>query len=722
MRAITIRKRRVRTPTVFQMEMAESGAAALGIMLAYHGRRVPLEQLRSACGVSRDGSKPADLVRAAQGYGLDVISASRRADEVLRGPFPVIVSWNVDHFVVVEGMSGNTVHLNDPATGPRSISRDAFEQGFKDWSLHASPGRSFTSGGAAPGLIAKLRRRLKGLNGVIAFITWISVMLVVPGMILPGMTSVFVDNVLIRQYEGWLGPILAGLAAAFLLNIALRWLQGLALLRMEMRLALEQSALFTRHVLRLPIEFFGQRYGGDLVSRVEANDRVATLLARDFGNTAASCLTAAFLGAVMISYDVVLAAIVLGSSALNILVVSLLRRSLSDVALRLQTEQGKLFATSIVGLQSIETLKASAGESAFFSKWAGLHARAINAEQQLSIYQVTMSLTPILLLNVTSAAVLGVGALRIMDGYLSIGTLVAFQGLLLSFSAPIQQLVDMVSRVQQASADLSRLDDVLDNKRDWRFSLAPDAPTDARAAGRLSIRDLKFGYSTSEAPLIEDFSLDVEPGQWVALVGGSGSGKSTLAKLITGLFEPQAGQILIDGHSLQAWGRERLSNIVASVDQDIRLFSGTVHGNVTLWDDTIDNDRLVAAIDDAGLTSVIEATPGNFQAVIEEGGRNLNGGQRQRIEIARALIREPAILILDEATAALDAESEHEILKAVRRRGMTCILVAHRLSTIRDCDEIIVLERGKVVERGTHGSLMAASGAYAHLIKAEVAA
>ena len=584
------------------------------------------------------------------------------------------------------------------------------------------PLRKRSSGdGTAPGLIAKLRQRLAGLDGVIAFIVWVSVMLVIPGMILPGMTSVFVDNVLIKQYDGWLAPILAGLAGAFVLNIALRWLQGLALLRLEMRLALEQSALFTRHVLRLPMAFFGQRYGGDLVSRVESNDRVATLLARDLGNTAASCLTAAFLGAVMISYDLVLAAIVLGSSALNILVARLLKRSLSEVALRLQNEQGKLFATSIVGLQSMETLKVGAGESAFFSKWAGLHARAINAEQKLSLHQVTMSLTPILLQNLASAAVLGVGALRIMDGHLSIGTLVAFQGLLLSFAGPIQQLVDMASRIQQASADLSRLDDVLDNKLDWRFSHAADAPADARAAGRLSIRGLTFGYDSAGPPLIENFALDVEPGQWIALVGGSGSGKSTLGKLITGLFEPQTGQILIDGYSLQAWGRERLSNIVASVDQDIRLFSGTVRDNITLWDDTIDNDRLIAAIDDAGLTAVIQATAGSVDAVIEEGGRNLNGGQRQRIEIARALIREPAILILDEATAALDSESEYELLQAVRRRGMTCILVAHRLSTIRDCDEIIVLERGKEVERGTHASLIAEAGAYARLIKAEVA-
>ncbi len=574
---------------------------------------------------------------------------------------------------------------------------------------------------AAPTLMARLRGRLAGLNGVIAFVSWISVMLVIPGMILPGMTSVFVDNVLIRRYDGWLGPILAGLAAAFLLNIALRWLQGLALLRMEMRLALEQSAQFTRHVLHLPIAFFGQRFGGDIVSRVEANDRVATLLARDFGNTAASCLTASFLGAVMVSYDVVLAAIVLGGAALNLVVIVVVRRSLSDVALRLQNEQGSLFATSVIGLQAIETLKAGAGEGDFFAKWSGLHARAINAEQKLSIYQIALSMVPTMILSLTSAAVLGVGALRIMDGHLSIGTLVAFQGLLLSFSAPIQQLVDVASKVQQASADLTRLDDVLDHKRDWRFTANPTAPANARAPGRLSIRDLKFGYDASQAPLIDNFSLEVEPGQWVALVGESGSGKSTIGKLVTGLFEPQAGQILIDGYSLHAWGRERLSNIVASVDQDIRLFSGTVQSNITLWDDAIDNERLVAAVDDAGLTPVIDGLAGNIQAVIEESGRNLNGGQRQRIEIARALVREPAILVLDEATAALDAESEYAILQAVRRRGMTCILVAHRLSTIRDCDEIIVLERGKVMERGRHAELMAAQGTYARLIGAEVA-
>ena len=375
----------------------------------------------------------------------------------------------------------------------------------------------------------------------------------------------------------------------------------------------------------------------------------------------------------------------------------LLRRSLSDVALRLQTEQGKLFSTSAVGLQSIETLKATAGESDFFAKWSGYHARAINSEQKLAIYQgSTIDLLPAMLLSLTSAAVLGVGALRVIDGHLSIGTLVAFQGLLISFSAPVQELVGVAGRAQQASADLSRLDDVLQHRRDWRFTEAPDAPPVARAAGRLSLQGVRFGYSSSGPRADREFSTSrrsrANGSRWWA---SPAAAKSTLGKLVTGLFEPQAGQILIDGYSLRSWGRERLSNIVTSVDQDIRLFSGTIHDNVTLWDDTVDHGRLVAAVDDAGLTSAVQNLTGNFQAIIEEGGRNLNGGQRQRVEIASALIREPAILVLDEATAALDAASEHEILTAVRRRGMTCILVAHRLSTIRDCDEIIVLERGK---------------------------
>ena len=711
-------KRRVHTPTVLQMEATECGAAALAIVLAWFGRRVPLEELRIACGVSRDGSKASHVLQAARTYGLAAKGFRREIEQVLAGPFPVVVFWGFNHFLVVDGVSTGKVHLNDPAVGPRTVTLKEFDEKFTGVVLEFDPGPDFVRGGAAPTPLSRLGKRLSGFAPAIAFVVSVGLMMVIPGLILPGLTQVFVDNVLVERFDTWLPPLLIGLAGAFLMQVLLSSIQELALLRIELRLALEQSALFTWHVLRLPMAFFNQRFTGDLVSRVEANDRIATLVARDIGGVAASCITALFLGVVMVFYDAILAAIAIGGAALNIAVLLLARRRMSDAALRLETERGRVFATSVVGLQSIETLKATGTEHDFFARWTGYHTRATNSEQQLAVLQQATSLMPPIVFSLTSAAVLGIGALQVVEGDLTVGTLVAFQILLLNFSGPIQQLVGAASLAQQASADLARLDDVLHHRRDWRFEPAGTAPAE-QAAGHLTLHDINFRYDTLGPPLIEDFSLDVAPGQWVALVGESGSGKSTMGRLITGLYEPQGGEVRIDGRTLADWGRERLAHIVATVDQDIHLFRGSIRDNVTLWDDTIPHARLMAAIDDAGLTGTVEAMAGNQNNAVQEGGRNLNGGQRQRLEIARALVQEPAVLVLDEATCALDPVSESAILDAVRRRGMTCVLVAHRLSTVRDCDEIIVLERGKVVERGNHAALMAKAGAYARLIGAE---
>ena len=715
-------RRRVRTPTVLQMEMTECGPASLAIVLGYLGRRVPLEELRVACGVSRDGSKASSIVRAARRYGVDAKGFRLEVDEVLAGPFPVIVYWNFNHFLVVEGVSRTKVYLNDPAIGPRTVTHKEFGDSFTGVVLRFAPGPDFRKGGATAGLLSRLRRRMAGYGPAMWFVAWVSLMLVVPGLVVPGATRIFVDDILINRFESWLLPLLIGMGAVFLLQVLLTTIQELALLRIELKLALEQSAQFTWHVLCLPIEFFSQRFTGDLANRISANDRVAQLLARDCGHTAATCLTAAFLGIVMLSYNVTLAGIAIVGVVINIVALNVVRRALADVALRLQTEEGKLYAVSVVGLRSIETLKSTGTEGDFFAKWTGHHARTLNSEQKLAVYQQASNLVPPLVSSLTAAAVLGVGALQVVDGALSIGTLVAFQSLLMSFSAPIAQLVATASKIQQASADLARLEDVLHCELDWRFPETPPAPLETFTAGRLTLKDVAFGYNPMEPPLVEGFSLDVAPGQWVGLVGASGSGKSTLGKLITGLYEPRTGEVRIDGHTLKEWGRERLAHIVSSVDQDISLFKGTLQDNVTLWDETASHRNVLAAINDAGLADVVKNLSGSIEGVIDEGGRNLNGGQRQRIEIARALAQEPAILVLDEATSALDSVSEDAILTAVRRRGMTCVLVAHRLSTIRDCDEIIMLERGKIVERGTHAAMMQTGGPYSRLISAEASA
>ena len=317
----------------------------------------------------------------------------------------------------------------------------------------------------------------------------------------------------------------------------------------------------------------------------------------------------------------------------------------------------------------------------------------------------------------TIAVALGFGGASVMDGVLTLGALLAFQTLFASITTPIQHMVQVTGQAQEAAADLARIDDVLGNQVDWRHqpsSQQEDKP-DASMPG-LTLQNISFGYSPLEEPLISELNLSVRPGGWVALVGVSGSGKSTIGKLISGLYEPWAGDVLFDGRPLQSLSRIEMSREVATVDQEITLFEGTIRDNICLWDKTIPHAEVVEAARNADILEEISRLPGNFDAIVQEGGRNLSGGQRQRIEIARALVRKPSVLVLDEATAALDSTTELEIIKSLRKTGTTCVLIAHRLSTIRDCDEILLLEDGLVAERGNHESLMAMQGAYARLV------
>jgi NHLM bacteriocin system ABC transporter peptidase/ATP-binding protein len=709
------RPRRVRTPTILQLEAVECGAAALAMVLAHYGRHVPLEELRAACGVSRDGAKASNVVKAARLYGLDAkgqrLELARLADLRL----PAIAFWNFNHFVVVEGIGPKGVHLNDPAAGARRVTWEEFDTSFTGVMLVFEPGPDFTKGGRPPSVVRGLATRLRGGAAGLVLCLLAGIALIVPGLAAAAFLKIFVDEVLVAGSDSWLWPVAGGLALAGVVAAALTWLQQATLLRLSTKLSLSMSTRFLSHALRLPTSFFAARHAGHVVARLNLNDLIAELLSSQLATSLLSLVTVVFYLVLMATYDLLLTALTIVFALANLLALRAVSRQRADVNRRVVSDTARLQGLATAGLQNIETVKATGAESDFFARWAGQQAKVVNARQELGVSTQLLMAVPTLLASLNTAAILGFGGWRVMEGDLTFGTLVAFQSLAIAFNAPIANLVALGATLQEMAGNLANVDDVL------RYPVEPERPRPrgslpARLSGALELRGVTFGYSPLAPPVVEDFWLTMRPGDRVALVGPSGCGKSTIARLVCGLRRPWDGDILLDGTPRDEIPREILAASLALVDQDIVLFEGTVRDTLALWDPTLPEASIVAAARDATIHDDIVRRPGGYDRVIEEAGRDWSGGQRQRLEIARVLATNPSIVVLDEATSALDAITEEAVDTNLRRRGCTCVIIAHRLSTIRDCDQILVLDRGQVVERGTHEDLMALGGLYKELV------
>lgn len=720
-------RERVKVPTVLQMEATECGAAALGMVLAHYGLWIPLEKLRAECGVNRDGSNASCVIRAARNRGCEADGYRLSANELLEleqdeDIFPLIIHWEFNHFVVLEGIKEGRAYLNDPAMGRRNVPWEEFCTSYTGVALLIVPGANFKKAGHRYNVFKDVAQKLMQDRWAMIFILLLELCAIIPGLAGPVMSQIFLDDILTRKHLDWMTSFCLAMTFSFVLSGIMTWLRAVVLTQWQRKLTLADSSSYFWHLLKLPMQFFHQRYAAEVASRVGFNESIAGVLSGPAATALLDFFVAIFYLLLLLQYNVTLTLIGIAFSSVEIVMFFAMRRHLTDMNMRIQQDSGKAYGVAMNGLRMIETIKASGGEGDFFTKWSGYQTKVLMGTQETALWSLSVKMLPTLLGGVNGALIMTIGGFSIMEGTMTAGMFIAFQSLMGNFQAPVNALVGLGSTLQTTEMQMQRLNDVLAYEVDsLNF---PSEETKNRQShsfsnimGDVRLRDVSFGYSPLEKPLLEHFDLHARPGQWIAVVGASGSGKSTLAKIVTGLYEEWNGEVLFDDIPRKKIPRNVIVNTLAAVDQDIFLIGGTVAENISLFDHTVSRTDIVAAAKDACIHDDIMKLEGGYDYLIQEGGMNFSGGQRQRLEIARALAINPAILVLDEATSDLDPITEKQILDNIRHRGCTCLVVAHRLSTIRDCDEIIVMDRGKIVERGNHRTMIQHDGPYRRLIE-----
>ncbi len=713
-------KERVKVPTVLQMEATECGAASLAMILAYYGRWLPLEFLRQECGVTRDGSNADNLLKAARRQGCVAKAFAGRSEVLRKKEFPLILFWEFNHFLVLEGFQGDTVFLNDPAMGRRTVTWDEFLTSYTGVYMKITPSENFKPEGEPYSIVKTVAAKLKEDKWALIFLMVLGLCMIIPGLAIPVMGQIFIDDVFSLKHADWIVKLLNAMFGTMILLGIMTAMRAAVLTYWQKKLTIADSSGFFWHVLRMPVAFFQQRYAADIASRIQFNESTAEVLSNQAATALLDLLVALFYLLLLFQYSVPLTLIGVSISVVDIFVFLYMRRRQTDLIMRIQQDASKAYGVLMSGLMMVESIKANGSEGDLFAKWAGYAAKASVATQEMKLWTMKVKLLPLLLGGLNSALIMTVGGFSIMEGIMTAGIYMAFNNLIAKFHEPVQKLLSLGNVLQNTEMQMRRLDDVRRYKTD---SLNyPDENqtvsfTGNRLSGELTLKDVSFGYSPLDPPLIEHFDLHLEPGRWAAVVGSSGSGKSTLAKLVAGLYEEWSGEILFDGVKRREIPRPVIVNSLATVDQDVFQISGTVRQNISMFDKSVPSTDIVQAAQDACIHDDIIQLQGGYDAEVAEGGLNFSGGQRQRLEIARALAFNPSLLILDEATSAIDPMTEQKCLENIRRRGCTCLIVAHRLSTIREADEIIVLERGKVAERGTHRELISHDGPYRRLIE-----
>ena len=703
-----------KVPVMIQMEAVECGAACLGMILASHKKWLPLEQLRKDCGVSRDGCSARQILMAARNYGMET-TAYRMEPEEMGGLTPSIIHWNFNHYVVYKGKRGKYHYINDPGRGAVKVNDEDFNKSFTGVVLTFKPGANFCKGGSRTSILGFVRRRLKNTGAAAFFILVTGILAAITAIATPLFSQIFMDDILSGKSPDFFWPFMFAFLGVLAVSFFTECIKGIYMKKFNAAMEMEANTNFFWHILRLPVDFFSQRYLGDIMMRQRSNQSISGILVQDLAPIAINMAMMTLYLIFMLRYSILLTVLGLGSMVLNLVLSNIISNKKVAYSNISERNSGKYYGVTMSCLGNIESIKAAGAETGFFGHWVGYLTSMYNSRIGFEKWDIVSGIFPQILQSLTNNAILLTGAWLIMDGQFTIGMLMAFQGFMYSFSAPSQHLISSAEMLIQMRTKMERVEDVLNYPiEDENGSLGKTVS--GKLKGAIELKNVTFGYNNFSAPQIQDFSMKVEPGKSVAIVGMSGCGKSTIAKLITGLYPPTEGEILFDGRHRSEISNEEFMNSVAMVDQNAIMFDDTIASNIKMWDSSIEDFAMHMACNDAQIREDIVTRPEGFNTRLVKGGKNFSGGQIQRMEIATALAREPVILIMDEATSALDVETEKRIMDSIKKMGITLIIIAHRLSTVRDCNEILVMEKGKVVERGTHQQLMTKGAVYKELV------
>jgi NHLM bacteriocin system ABC transporter peptidase/ATP-binding protein len=706
------RCRRVRF--IPQMEETECGAASLGMVLAFHGHHAPLSELRQASGVSRSGADARAIARTARKYGLEAQGLRAEVERLGAVPVPAILHWDLEHFVVLERIERQRALIVDPAAGSRSISLEELGRHFTGVLIAFRPTPALRPRKRARPSLAKYGDVVRRSLPTLALVLLASLGLQAVSLVFPLAAQVLLDAVIVPKQATWLWGFCAALAFAVFARTLLSLARSFVVQALRNVLDQTVTTRFLHHLLDLPLAFFQQRQAGDLVQRVHSNATIQSVLSTQ---TIATVLDATLLvgyAALMLAFDPRLGATILAFAAVRVVLLVILReRNQLAVASEL-TAGGREYGALLEALTGLETTKASGAEDRMVQRWSHRMTGRVNASLERRRLSIVASQAMVLLQGLGTALVFLVGGEAVIAQRMTIGTFASFLALQGLFMSPLESLLQTIDQLQYLGNHLERLDDVLTTAPEPSGGMDP-----GRLGGEIELRNVDFGYSSTEPPVLTDISVQIRPGEKIAIVGPSGAGKSTLARLLLGMHLPSRGEISFDGRDLNDLDLAKVRRQMGAVLQDTFLFDDTVRANLSLRDEDTPLERLRAAAELACVDDVIDALPHGYSTRLGDNGSVLSGGQRQRLNLARALALEPAVLLLDEATSALDLETERRVHENLARIGCTRILIAHRLATVRDADRILVLKAGRIVQQGRYEELAARRGLFRSLVEAK---